>query len=160
MKDVKAAVDFAYKRFGKEEHIALYGFSLSASAMLMADVKVDAIISDSAYANLENMIKQVYKMFGPFKYPFVQVTDFFSIIFFRKHPKKVSPALAIKDSDIPIFVIHGEKDSQISVKNAYELKESNPNIEFWIVKGVDHGQAFSLGEYKKRVKDFLKKNMK
>lgn len=159
VRDVKAAVGFIHRRFGKEEPIALYGFSLSASAMLMADIKADAIVSDSAYANLENMIKQVYRIYGPFKYPFVQFTNLFSIIFFGRHPKKISPALAIKDSDVPIFVIHGEKDSQIPVENAYELKESNPDVEFWVVKGSDHGQAFSLNEYKKRVKDFLRKHV-
>lgn len=161
VEDVKAAVDFVHKRFGKKP-IALYGFSLSASSMLMARIKVNAIISDSAYADLENMIKHIYKIFGPFKFLFVKITNIFSMIFFKVHPRKVSPALAIKDSDIPIFVIHGEKDSQIPVENAYLLKESNPNIEFWVVKDSDHGEAYALAEdeYKKRVKDFLKKYMK
>jgi len=162
VEDVKAAVDFVHKRFGKKEPVALYGFSLSASSMLMAKTKVNAIISDSAYADLENMIKHVYSIFGPFKFPFVKITNIFSMIFLKVHPRKVSPALAIKDINVPVLVIHGEKDTQIPVENAYLLKESNPNIEFWIVKDSDHGEAYALAkdEYKKRVKDFLKKYMK
>lgn len=159
VKDVEAAVNFVKEKFGKEEPIALYGFSLSASAMLMAKQEVKAIIADSSYANLENMIKQVYAIFGPLKFPLVKITNLLSIIFLRVNPKKVSPALAVKNSNVPILVIHGEKDSQIPVENAYILKASNPNIELWIVKGADHGEAYALveEEYEKKVKTFLKK---
>ena len=50
--------DFVKKKFPNQS-IALYGFSLSASAMLMSKIKVNAIVSDSAYANLENMVKKI-----------------------------------------------------------------------------------------------------
>lgn len=161
VEDIKAAIDFIHKRFGEEEPIALYGFSLSASSMLMSKTKVNAIISDSAYADLESMVKHIYSKFGPLKFPFVKTTNLLSLIFFRVHPKKVSPASAIKETTIPILVIHGEKDTQIPVENAYLLKASNPNIEFWIVKDSDHGEAYALykNEYEKRVKNFLKKYM-
>ena len=36
---------------------------------------------------------------------------------------------AVKNISIPILLIHGDKDSQISVKNAYEIKKNNENIE-------------------------------
>lgn len=162
VEDVKAAVDFIHKRFGKEKPIALYGFSLSGSAMLMSKIKVNAIIADSAYADLENMVKHIYNKFGVFKSPFVITTNFLSIIFFNIHPKKVSPALAIKDSTTPILIIHGDKDNQIPVENAYLLKKSNPNIELWIVKNSNHGEAYALykEKYERTIKDFLKKHMK
>lgn len=160
VEDVKAAVKFVRKRFNGS--IALYGFSLSASAMLMSKVNVNAIISDSAYADLEMMINHIYSMFGILKFPFVQITKAITIIFFRVDPKDVSPSLAVKNTNIPILVIHGEKDSQIPVENAYALKENNPDIDLWIVKNSDHGQAYSLfkNEYQNRIKSFLKKNMK
>ncbi|MCH7568308.1 MAG: prolyl oligopeptidase family serine peptidase [Nanoarchaeota archaeon] len=161
VEDVKAAINFVHEKFGKNKSVALYGFSLSASAMLMAKPEVNAIIADSPYADLEKMITHVYRIFGPFKFPFVLTTKALSNIFLKLDPKKVSPALAIKNTSIPILLIHGEKDTQIPVENAYALKESNPNIELWIVKGADHGQAhfYNKNEYEKRVKDFLKKHM-
>lgn len=162
VEDVKAAVKFTRERFGKEKPVALYGFSLSASSMLMSGAEVNAIIADSAYADLESMISHIYKIFGPLRYPFVKTTDLLSLIFFRVHPKKVSAALAIKDSKIPILVVHGAKDSQIPVQNAYDLKEANPKIELWVVEGADHGQAYALHkeEYEERVRNFLKKHMR
>jgi len=159
--DVKAAVRFVRKRF-KDKPIALYGFSLSASSMLMANQKVNAIISDSAYASLDNMVARLFAMFGPVKAPFVFATKFYASLFLRVQTKDVSPAKAVEKSKIPILVIHGDQDSQIPVENAYALKDSNPSIELWIVKGSDHGEAYARHPkiYKKRVKDFLKKHMK
>jgi len=162
VKDIEATIKFVKERFGKKEPIALYGFSLSASAMIMSKADVNAIIADSSYADLSRMIEHTYSIFGFLKYPFVKTTELYSIIFLNIHPKEVSPALAIKDTNVPLFVIHGEKDSQIPVENAYALKESNPNIELWIANGSDHGQAYALykDEYTSRIKSFLEKHMK
>ena len=160
VEDVKAALRFVKKRFGNRP-VAFYGFSISASTMLMSKQNVSAIISDSAYANLENMVNQVFKIFGPFRYPFVELTNLLSLITFKVHPREVSPAKDIKDSETPIFVIHGNKDSQIPVEEAYLIKESKPDVELWIVENADHGQAYALysSEYKKKVRSFLAKHM-
>lgn len=161
VEDVKAAIKFVKERFGKEEAIALYGFSLSASAMIGAKEEVNAIVADSPYADLDKMIKHVYFMFGPLKFPFVITTNLLSKIFFSRWPREVSPALAVRDLNVPILLIHGERDSQIPVENAYALKESNPNIELWIVKGAEHGHSHFLykNEYERRVKEFLRRYM-
>lgn len=159
VKDVEAAVDFASKRFGKP--IALYGFSLSASAMLMSKAEVSAIVADSPYADLEMMIKRVYAAFGPFKYPFVEISKLLGRIFFGVDAKDISPTDGAKDKDVPMLLIHGEKDTQISSENSRIIKEANPDIELWIVPGADHGMAYALvkDEYQSRVKKFLKKHM-
>ena len=161
VRDVKAAINFVNKRFGKQKPIALYGFSLSASAMLMAQPPVEAIIAESPYADLERMIKRSYAIFGPLKYPFVQTTKALAKIFLGINPKEVSPELAVKNISVPILIIHGEKDAQIPVDNAYAIKSSNNDIELWIVKGSGHGETYALEkeEYERRVKTFLKKHM-
>jgi len=161
VEDVKAAVNFVHKKFGKEKPIALYGFSLSASAMLMSKTEVNAIIADSPYSDLDTMINHIYRIFGPLKFPFVKFTGLLSLIFFRTHPKSVSPALSIKNTSIPIMVIHGKEDTQIPIDNAYLIKASNPNIELWIVPNADHGEAHALfkKEYEIRINSFLEKYM-
>ena len=65
VRDVQAAVDFAKKRARKP--VALYGFSLSASSMLMSQADVRAIVTEAPYAHLHLMIKRVYSIFGPLK---------------------------------------------------------------------------------------------
>ncbi len=165
VEDVKVMIDFVKKRF-PQQPIALYGFSLSASAMLMSNPdpqKVKAIIADSPYANLELMVKRIYSLFGPLKWPFVQVTSILTRIFFQTSPSLVSPQLAVENKTIPILLIHGEDDSQIAVENSRLIYQSNPQVmDLWLVKGADHGQSYALkkNEYEQRVKEFLKKNMK
>jgi len=161
VKDVEAAVKFVKKKFGKKP-VGLYGFSLSASTMLMAQPDVNVIIAEAPYADLERIINSVYRMFGPLRWPFVKITDFLVWIVFGVDPKNVSAVDAVKESKIPTFLIHGDKDIQIPVEHSYAIKESNPKIELWIIKGADHGEAHMLKEkeYEKKVKDFLKKHMK
>ena len=158
VEDVKAALRYVKKKY--DLPIAFYGFSLSASAMLMADEDVNVIIVEAPYADLERMIKRTYSIFGPLKFPFVMTTNMLAKLFFGVHPRDVSPQNAVKDSKIPILLIHGEKDSQISVENAYAIKESNPSIDLWIVKNADHGEAQLSSDYERRVKAFLRKHMK
>ncbi|MBM3232352.1 alpha/beta hydrolase [Candidatus Pacearchaeota archaeon] len=161
VEDVKATISFVQERFGKEEPISLYGFSLSAPAILMAKPEVKAIIAESAYANLERVVEHIFERFGIFKFPFVKVTNMLSLIIFGVHPKEVSPALSIKEIDIPVLIIHGEKDTQIPAENAYILKKNNPKAELWIAKNADHGQVYALykDEYESRIKNFLEEHM-
>jgi len=162
VEDVRAAVKFINKKYGKDKPIALFGFSLSASTMLMSETEVQAIIADSPYANLENMIKQVFRMFGPLKLPLVKATNLAVKIIFKKHPKNISPASSARRIKTPILLIHGGHDTVIPVENAYIIKENDPSIELWIVNNSSHGQAYTFNkkEYEKRVKEFLKKHMK
>tara|TARA_Y100000310_G_scaffold68970_2_gene64307 strand:- start:14931 stop:15785 length:855 start_codon:yes stop_codon:yes gene_type:complete len=160
-KDVQAAVQFVQEQYGKKHAISLYGFSLSAAAMLMSETQVKAIIADSPYANLDYMINHIYFYFGPFKYPFVKLTEFYTKLFLGTNINKQSPVVAVQNTTIPILLIHGEQDTQIPVENAYALKKSNPAIELWIVPKADHGQAYALHkkQYEQRITDFLKKHM-
>ncbi len=141
-KDVEAAVRFVRERFG-DQPIGLYGFSLSAAAMLMSDVDVQAIVADSSYAHLQWMVDEVYRIFGPFRSPFVTLTEFYAGVFFRIHVRDISPALALHENQVPVLVIHGERDSQIPIKHAYALQQNNPWARLYVVEDADHGEAYA-----------------
>lgn len=142
-KDVKAAVRFVQERFG-DQPVGLYGFSLSAAAMLMSDVEVQAIVADSSYAHLRWMVEHVYRIFGPFKVPFVTITEFYAWMFFRIHVRDISPALALQEKNVPVLVIHGGRDSQIPVKHAYGLQQNNSRVRLYVVEDADHGEAYAM----------------
>jgi len=161
VEDVKAAFKFVREKFG-DEPIAFYGISLSASTMLMAKQDVNAIVVDSPYASLKLAIEHIYSIFGPLKFPFVFTTDLVAKVFFKTSLDQISPALAVKDYDVPIFIIHGSEDKQILVENSHIIKEKNPDIELWIVDGAGHSLSYSVAkdEYEKRVRSFLRRHMK
>lgn len=160
VEDVKAAVSYLKDRGIK--NIGALGFSLGGASILMTksdDIK--AIVADSSYASLDLMVNSLYRQFFFFKYPFVLMTNVLAKLILGINMKEVSPQNAIKDIKVPILLIHGEKDSQISIENSYLLKKANPKAELWIVEGVDHGEAHYVKgkEYEKRVLKFFNKHL-
>jgi|TARA_B100001964_G_scaffold217686_1_gene257977 fermentation-respiration switch protein FrsA (DUF1100 family) len=161
VKDLDAAVKYLKSRKDTGE-IGALGFSLGASVAIMnKNDDIKAIVSDSAYSNLNNMIEVMYKNFYFLKYPFVQLTRIYSKIFFNVDSKEVSPANAIKNINKPVLVIHGKKDKQIPVNEAYLLHNANKKTELWIVD-ANHGEIYVLNkeEYENKVLSFFEKHLK
>ena len=159
--DLDAAVNYIKSR-KDTKNIGALGFSLGGSVAIMnknSDIK--AVVADSAYSNLNNMIEVMYKNFYFLKHPFVYLTRAYGRIFFKVDPKDVSPENAIKNIDKPVLIIHGKKDTQIPVNEAYILHNANKKTELWIVE-AGHGETYALNkeEYEKRVLEFFEENLK
>lgn len=162
VKDLDAAVEYLKSR-KDVENIGALGFSLGASVAIMnKNNDVKAIVADSAYSNLNNMIESMYRNFYFLKHPFVYMTGIYGKIFFGIDPKDISPAAAIKNIGKPVLIIHGNKDSQIPVNEAHILHDANKDTKLWIVENADHGEiyAYNKEEYEKRVFEFFEKNLK
>lgn len=143
--------------------IGLYGFSLGGAVALMANHKnVKAIVTDSAYAELTNMVKHMYRIFFIFKFPLVHLTKLYGILFLRINIDDASPVDNIKNIKGPILLIHAEKDSQIPVSEAYLLHNANKKAQLWIVENAEHGMSYSINpeEYEKKVIVFFEGNVK
>lgn len=160
VRDFNAAVDFV-KNKGFEK-IGAIGFSMGAATIIMAkNPDVKAIVADSAYASLEKMVEQQYKIFSVFKKPFVFVTKLF-VRLIGIDISKASPQKAIKEIKVPVLLIHGRKDDQIPVENSILIHNANKETELWIIENANHGEAHYLNEkeYEARVSDFFGKNLK
>ncbi|MBI2101134.1 alpha/beta hydrolase [Candidatus Woesearchaeota archaeon] len=143
--------------------IGLYGFSLGGAVALMVNHEnVKAIVTDSAYAKLSNIVEHMYRIFFIFKYPLAYLTKLYGILFLRINIDDASPADSIKNPEIPILLIHAEKDSQIPVKEAYLLHDANKKAELWIVENAEHGMTHSINpeKYEERVLEFFEGNVK
>ena len=140
--------------------IGLYGFSLGGAVALMTSHKnIKAIVTDSAYAKLSNMAKHMYSPFLILKYPLAYLTKLYGLIFLGLNVDDVNPVDNIRNAEVPILLIHAEKDSQIPVSEAYLLHEANKKAELWIVEGADHGMTHSP-EYEEKVIGFFMENLK
>ena len=143
--------------------VGLYGFSLGGAVALMANnSNVKAIVTDSAYARLSDIVKHMYSIFFIFKYFLAYLTKLYGVLFLKINIDGINPVDNIKSIKAPILLIHSEKDSQIPVEEAYLLHDAKKNSELWIVDGAGHGMIHSLNpeEYKKRVISFFKENLK
>lgn len=157
IEDFNAAIQYLKTRKDVNHTFGAYGFSLSAATFLMAEhPEVTAIVADSSYASMHDIIKSLYWYFGPLKYPFVWTTELYGKLFLgidNKYEVSVT---------VPTLIIHGGADSQIPVRNSQKIYSTNKNLtELWIIPGVDHGMSYSTNpkEYKQRIRDFFRKHL-
>ena len=158
-KDLRAAVE--YLRDRNQTKIGAFGFSLGGAVSILEakESKINVIVADSSYASLEKTLKEIYGVFGIFKLPFVIVTKILSKVFLGIDIADVSPEKSIKELDIPIMIIHGSSDQEISAENAYQLKNANPKAELWIREGVNHNDPRGK-KYETRILKFFKANLR
>lgn len=161
VKDLDAAVKYLKTRKDTDD-IGALGFSLGASVAIMnKDDSIKAVVSDSAYSDLKSIIEVMYKNFYFLKRPFVYLTGIYGKMFFGVDVKDVSPVNDIRNIDKPVLIIHGKKDKQIPVNEAYILHNANKKTELWIVD-ADHGESYALNkeEYENKVLSFFEKNLR
>lgn len=158
--DMLQAIEYLKKRKDVDK-IGILGFSLSAAnALLINSEDIKAIISDSSYANVYDLLKRIYWFLPSItKYPFMWLTSLYSKIFLNINLSELSPINNVESIEAPMLFIHGEKDSQISVEQSEILHENAPSSELWIVKNADHGMSFSANpkEYENKVMTFFDK---
>ena len=161
-KDLIGAIEYLQKEKNITK-IGLYGFSLGGAVALMTNHKnVKAIATDSAYAELSNIVRHMYKIFFIFKYPLAYLTKLYGVLFLKINIDNASPVDNIKNLKIPLLIIHAEKDSQIPVNEAYLLHNANKKAELWIVENAEHGMTHSINpeKYEKKVVGFFRENVK
>ncbi len=163
--DFLAAVEYLKTRDNIDDRkIGAIGFSLGASTILMSkssDIK--AIVADSAYANIDNVLKSMYFIFPGFlKLPFVYLTKIYARIFLRINPDEDSPGRSIKELKAPALLIHSKLDSQIPAENSDILYHARTeNTELWLLENIEHGFSYSSykEEYEKRVLNFFDRHL-
>ncbi|MGY3795020.1 alpha/beta hydrolase [Aquimarina sp. 433] len=57
---------------------------------------------------------------------------------FMKSWLKYTPSEEIKNLDIPILILQGDKDLQVEVSEAEKLKEAVPNAEYVLIENMNH----------------------
>jgi len=164
IRDVLGAIDYL-KREKKEkaEKLGALGFSLGGAVAIMATEKspeISAIVADSSYATFERMIFSTFRLTSFMKKPMTTLARYFGKIFFKIDAREISPQKVAEKIKIPIFLIHGREDSEISIEDSRMIFEaaSGPK-EFWQVEGAEHGEALYLysKEYQEKVLNFFNK---
>lgn len=156
--DVRAAVDEALS-FEPTEHVAAWGFSLSAATILRAqDDRIEAIVADSGFAELESVVEQAYRVLGPLKRPMAKLTGLYARVLLGLDPREVDVAASLAEGSAPLLIIHGEADGQIPVEHAHRLAEAaGERAELWTIPGAGHGESYAAApaEYEARILRFL-----
>ena len=146
--DVKSWINYSLSRFGEDVKIMLYGISMGAATVLMASElklppNVYGIVADCPYSSTREIIKKVIRedmrLPHALVYPLVRLG---ALIFGGFDPNYPSPLEAVKNTDIPILLIHGEGDDFVPSKMSDQISENGKTVTYLKVKDATHGLSY------------------
>jgi pimeloyl-ACP methyl ester carboxylesterase len=156
------------------ERIGLFGISRGATTCLCVvggTPSIKAVVCDGAFSTKWTLEAYIRK-WAPIYFPklFAQRLPYFFIAYLallgriasqrKLGLKLLSLEWSLRQNlSVPVFVIHGERDSYIDSQHAKWLYERiRASKQMWIVEGARHNEAVSLrpGEYRKRVASFVR----
>lgn len=163
-KDCLSWIAYAKQRFGADIRILLYGVSMGATTVLMAsdlgiDNNVYGIIADCPYSSPKEIIKKVCR---DMKYPPILAYPFVSLsarILGNFNLAETTAEKAVKNSKIPILILHGEDDRFVPEVMSKEIADGRDNVERHTFSRAAHGISGIVhpAEYNKIVLEFIAK---
>lgn len=164
--DVISWIDFAKEYFGSDVKIILSGVSMGAATVLMASElnlpeNVVCILADCPYSSPAEIIKKVARDRGfsdKLVYPFIKLS---ARLFAGINLEEASPIEAVKNTSIPILIVHGDEDRYVPYemgKRVFEECASNKKKMLTVSK-AGHAISYFLDteNYTKTVSDFVDK---
>ncbi len=144
------------------EPVFLYGHSAGAAAAVIATSRnsgrIKLIFLEGCYAKTKEGLLSLYReynlFFGIFFAPMVVV---WMEIFYGKGLDAISPVNLAPGIDLPVLIIHGEKDRKFPLHHAWKLRDSFPpgRAELFVAKDSDHSSSSLTSEYPGAIQDFV-----
>ena len=145
--DVKSWVDEIIRN-DSESRIVLYGLSMGASAVLMAQNKnlpenVVCIIEDSAYTSAwDELAFKMQKNYGLPANPLLSITSLIAKKRYGFRYEDVSPLEAVKKARKPVLFIHGVDDDVVPLSMLSELYDASSCVkEKFEVPGAQNSRS-------------------
>ncbi|MGR3763247.1 alpha/beta hydrolase [Rossellomorea sp. NS-SX7] len=168
--DLRKWIDYVIEE-KNEKFIFLHGFSMGASTVLMASGEdlpgeVKGIIADSGYTSVEEeLAHQLKYLYNLPSFPLMDITSLVTEIRagFSFEEASALEQVKKKKNNLPLFIIHGDKDELVPSEMAEQLYENTSGMkELWIIPDVGHTQGFldEEEEYKRRLMGFIEEAMK
>ncbi|MBQ3565551.1 MAG: alpha/beta hydrolase, partial [Oscillospiraceae bacterium] len=168
--DLLEWIKYVNKRFDGKKKIILYGVSMGGATVLMTTGlkeipdNVKAVVADCAFTSPYDVFAHVLKKdYHMAEFPVMNINN----VMCRKNAgygfKDYSTLTAVKETNIPILFIHGEKDDFVptwmSEKN-YEV--CNSPKELLIVPNAAHAASYyeNTQQYEEKVSAFVDKYVK
>ena len=162
-KDLQNWINYGLERFGPDKKIILYGVSMGGATVLMASGEalpsnVKGIVADCPYAVPEQIIADVgKKMHYPaaFTRPFSRLG---ARIFGGFDLNETDAIRAVKKTNIPILIIHGEEDRFVPASMSKQIHTANPTMVHYVTfPGAGHAMSYLVDKerYWNVVKEFM-----
>lgn len=163
--DVLSWIDFVKSRFGDDVKIALEGISMGAATVLMASNQnmpnVKAIFADCPYSSPKEIILKVARSMKLPDFVSIPLLSFGAFIYGHFRWNSSSAVESVKNTKIPILIIHGRADRYVPIEMSRKIKEANPNIILEEFDDAAHGMSYlvDMDRYKHLVREFMEANL-
>lgn len=166
-RDCLCWINYALDRFGKDVPVILSGLSMGAATVLMVTdldlpKNVRGIIADCPYSSPREIILKVGKEmhFPPtLMYPFVYLG---ALLFGRFNLTESDAVSAVRNTDIPILLLHGEDDRFVPCEMSHQIKKAGgDHITLVTFPDAGHGLCYMVIPelYEKATREFVDKIM-
>ncbi len=164
--DVLGAFDFLVSKGLPPERIGVLGNSMGGATALLAAAEepaLRAVVTDSAFADLRDMIAQETArttVFPEWIVPlFIPGMSLASSTLYGINIGAVVPERSAATLDYPVLVIHGDADTRIPPEQGARIHAAAQlGSALWLVPGSDHVDAFMdwPEEYEERVDTYFR----
>lgn len=160
--DLAKLVEDTRARYPKMEQLGLHGESLGAALTIAAleyQPDVDFVVSDCAFSDIENVLREGYRNAHVPAFLF-DLADIGARIRYHYSLKDMRPIDTLNENMIPVLFIHGADDNLILPQNARDLYDRTKGMkELHFIDGAGHAESIlhAPEEYKGYVTDFLHK---
>lgn len=170
--DINLWINYLLNRFGNDIIIGLHGESMGAGTAIETiplNPHIKFVIEDCGYSDLYELMKYEVSCYSNkiSYYPLLLALNITNLIIKYKAKFKfqdVSPINIVKNTNIPIMFIHGNKDTFVPWYMCEDLYNSKINgiRELLLVDGAAHTESIQINKniYFKKVSDFIEKALK
>ncbi len=158
--DLQDWIQQLIRRKGSNVQIGLFGVSMGASTVmyylgLKVPKQVKTAIADCGYASINGELTyELKRLFNLPSAPLIPTANLYTQTLAHYSLYDGETAQTLKHNRIPLFIIHGTKDTFVPTSNAklnYQ-NDSGPK-KLWLVKGAKHARSYQKNPalYQKRV---------
>lgn len=158
--DLQDWIQQLIRRKGSNVQIGLFGVSMGASTVmyylgLKVPKQVKTAIADCGYASINGELTyELKRLFNLPSVPLIPTANLYTQALAHYSLYDGETAQTLKHNRIPLFIIHGTKDTFVPTRNAklnYQ-NDSGPK-KLWLVKGAKHARSYQKNPalYQKRV---------
>ena len=162
--DVLSWINYAVDRFGSNTKILLAGISMGGATVLMTSglrlpQNVRGVLADCPFTSPAEMIMEfgrTRKLPMKIAYPMAGIA---AKLFGDFSLKDADAVEAVKNTEVPILIIHGEADGLVPCEMSRRIAEANPEkISRYTFPGAAHGTSYITDtvRYTSLVEEFCK----
>jgi len=148
------------------EPVLLYGHSAGAAASVIVASRnpdrIKLLFLEGCYAKtregLLNLYRNYNRLFGILFAPMVVL---WMEIFYKNGLDSISPVNLSPNINLPVMIIHGEKDQNFPLNHAWRLRDSFPagRAELFAAKNSDHSSSSLNPEYPVAIQTFIDRHL-